>query len=190
VAREVAQGEWSRLRHALARLEYAGEILRGYFVDGLSGEQYALEDAADDLLRGGRRAEPHVVVNALDPANLWGKVFALTRRDGVRATLPRGAAACLVFRAGRPVLAVEAHGRELTPLAGWENADFPGAIRALQLLAERPLPFRPWRRLEVTTWDGAPAVESEARDAFVASGFAAADGRLLWEPTPRALGRR
>jgi ATP-dependent Lhr-like helicase len=68
VAREVARGEWSRLRHALARLEYAGEILRGYFVDGLSGEQYALEDAADDLLRGGRRAEPHVVVNALDPA--------------------------------------------------------------------------------------------------------------------------
>jgi hypothetical protein len=95
-----------------------------------------------------------------------------------------------VFRAGRPVLAVEAHGRELTPLAGWENADFPGAIRALQLLAERPLPFRPWRRLEVTTWDGAPAVESEARDAFVASGFAADDGRLLWEPTLRALGRR
>jgi len=191
VAREVtAQGEWSRLRHALARLEYAGEILRGYFVDGLSGEQYALEDAADDLHRGGRRAEPHVVVSALDPVNLWGRVFALTRRDGVRATLARVAASSLVFRAGRPVLAVEAHGRELTPLAGWEAADFPGAIRALQGLAERPLPFRAWRRLEITTWDGAAAVQSEARDALLASGFSADDDRLIWEPVPRAGARR
>jgi ATP-dependent helicase Lhr and Lhr-like helicase len=190
VSRELAHGEWSRLRHALARLEYAGEILRGYFVEGLSGEQYALEDAADDLAGGGRRAEPHVVVNALDPANLWGRVFALTGRDGVRATPAQVPGTWIVVRAGRPVLAVEGHGRDLTPLAGWEAADFAGAVRALQALAERPLPFRPVRRLEVATWEGAPAVESEARDALVACGFAVDGVRLRWEPAPRAVGRR
>ncbi|HEY3064564.1 MAG TPA: DEAD/DEAH box helicase [Methylomirabilota bacterium] len=190
VSRELAQGEWSRLRHALARLEYAGEILRGYFVEGLSGEQYALEDAADDLGAGGRRAEPHVVVNALDPANLWGRVFALARRDGVRVTPARTPGTWLVFRAGRPVLAVEGDGRDLTPLAGWEAADFAGAVRALQALGERPLPFRPLRRLEVATWEGAPAVESEARDALAPCGFAVDGPRLVWEPTGRVLGRR
>src|SRR5206468_128614 len=40
VARELAQGDWSTLRHTLLRMEYGGEIVRGYFVEGLSGEQY------------------------------------------------------------------------------------------------------------------------------------------------------
>src|SRR2546427_335747 len=36
VARELAQGDWSTLRHTLLRMEYGGEIARGYFVEGLS----------------------------------------------------------------------------------------------------------------------------------------------------------
>src|SRR5439155_1125100 len=59
VARELAQGDWSTLRHTLLRMEYGGEIVRGYFVEGLSGEQYALADALPDLDAAPRRAEPH-----------------------------------------------------------------------------------------------------------------------------------
>src|SRR5206468_655347 len=78
VARELARGDWATLRHTLLRMEYGGEVVRGYFVQGLSGEQYALADALGDLDAPARRAEPHVLVNMIDPANLWGRVFALS----------------------------------------------------------------------------------------------------------------
>ncbi|MGH7391150.1 MAG: DEAD/DEAH box helicase [Candidatus Rokuibacteriota bacterium] len=188
VARELAQGDWSTLRHTLLRMEYGGEVVRGYFVEGLSGEQYALADALPALEERPRRAEAHVLVNAADPANLWGRVFALTRPDGARATAPRIPQNWLVCRAGRPVLIAEGHGRDLTPLAGWEAVDLPGAVRALQALVDRPLPQRPVRRLEVMTWNGAPARRSEAAAPLLDAGFAV-DGPRLWydgHPGPRA----
>src|SRR5436309_247133 len=62
VARDLARGDWATLRHTLLRMEYGGEVVRGYFVQGLSGEQYALAEALGDLDTPARRAEPHVLV--------------------------------------------------------------------------------------------------------------------------------
>ncbi|HEY3189862.1 MAG TPA: hypothetical protein VGJ70_20400, partial [Solirubrobacteraceae bacterium] len=56
VARELAAGDWSTLRHTLLRMEYGGEVVRGYFVEGLSGEQYALQEALGALAALARRA--------------------------------------------------------------------------------------------------------------------------------------
>src|SRR5437773_620558 len=191
VARELAQGDWSTLRHTLLRMEYGGEIVRGYFVEGLPGEQYALADALGELDAPARRAEPHALVNMVDPANLWGRVFALVRRDGSRATAPRLSQNWLVFRQGRPVVLAEGQGRELTPLAGWEDVDFPGAIGALRALMERPLALRPLRRFAVSTWDGRPVRETEAFPALARAGFTVDGGRLSWDghPGPRAWQR-
>jgi ATP-dependent Lhr-like helicase len=171
VARELCRTEWGALRHALLRMELGGDVVRGYFVEGLSGEQYALADALPDLDRAPRRAEPHVLVNLADPANLWGHVFALTRSDGTRVSAPRLPHAWLVFRDGRPVLLAEHHGRDVTPLAGWDAVDFPGAASALRSLVDRPPALRPVRRLEIATWSGAPVRDSEARDALAAALF-------------------
>src|SRR5206468_3697216 len=101
VTRELAQGDWATLRHSLLRMEYGGEVVRGYFVEGLSGEQYALEECLTDLAASSRRAELHVLVNLADPANIWGRAWPLSRRDGGR-------------RSGRPAghgaRAADAHG--------------------------------------------------------------------------------
>jgi ATP-dependent Lhr-like helicase len=187
LARELAGGDWSTLRHTLLRLEYGGEVARGYFVEGLSGEQYALADALRDLDAPARRAEPHVLVNMVDPANLWGRLFALSRPDGTRVAAARIPQSWLVFRAGRPVLLAEGHGRDLSPLAGWEGVDLPGAVRALTALADRPLPQRPVRRLEVYRWAGQPVRTSEAFEALVDAGFGADGPRLFYDgyPAPR-----
>ena len=189
VARELARGDWATLRHTLLRMEYGGEVVRGYFVQGLSGEQYALADALRDLDTPARRAEPHVLVNMIDPANLWGRVFALSRRDGSRVAAPRLPQNWLVFRQGRPRLVVEGSGRDLTPLAGWEDVDLPGAIAVLQSMMERPLTLRPVRRLEVMTWDGQPVRSSAAFEALVAAGFTVDGTRLSWDgyPGPRSV---
>ncbi|HXH82684.1 MAG TPA: hypothetical protein VNN07_07120, partial [Candidatus Tectomicrobia bacterium] len=187
LARELAGGDWSRLRHALLRMEYGGEVVRGYFVEGLSGEQYALEDALGEMAVPARRAEPHVLVNLVDPANLWGRVFPLARPDGTRLSVARLPHGWLVFRAGRPVVLAENHGRELTPLAGFEPVDLPGVVRALQAMMERPLTLRPVRRLEITTWAGQPIRSTAALAPFRAAGFTLDGERLSWDghPGPR-----
>ena len=123
----------------------------------------------------------------VDPANLWGRVFPLVRRDGSRAAAPRVPQSWLVFRQGRPILVCEGQGRGLTPLAGWEDVDFPGVIGALQSLMHRPLVLRPVRRLEVTAWEGRPVRETEAFSALARAGFTVDGERLSWDgfPGPR-----
>lgn len=170
-------------------MEYGREVVRGYFVEGLSGEQYALEDALAELTAPpARRAEPHVLVNLVDPANLWGRVWPLSRLDGSRLSVARLAHAWLILRAGRPVLLAENYGRELTPLSGFEPVDLPGTVRALQAMLDRPLTLRPVRRLEVLGWNGRPVRETDAFAGFVEAGFSADGPRLSWDgyPGPRS----
>ncbi|HMH50351.1 MAG TPA: helicase-related protein, partial [Candidatus Acidoferrum sp.] len=187
LARELAGGDWSTLRHSLLRMEYGGEVVRGYFVEGLSGEQYALEDALRDLTASPRRAEPHVLVDMVDPANLWGRVFPLSRLDGSRAAAARIPQSWLIFRGGRPVVLAEGHGRDLTPLAGFEAVDLPGVVRTLKAVMERPFALRPLRRLDVLTWDGHPVRETPAVDALASAGFTIDGPRASWDghPGPR-----
>jgi ATP-dependent Lhr-like helicase len=193
LARELAPGDWSTLRHTLLRMEYGGEVVRGYFVEGLSGEQYALEEALRDLTAPtGRRAEPHVLVDMVDPANLWGRTFPLTRLGGSRVTAPRIPQSWLVFRAGRPIVLAEGHGRDLTPLAGFEPVDLPGVVRTLQAVMERPPALRPLRRLDVLTWDGQPVRDTQALAALANAGFTIDGPRASWDghPGPRHGVRR
>jgi ATP-dependent Lhr-like helicase len=189
VARELARGDWATLRHTLLRMEYGADVVRGYFVEGLSGEQYALAEALTDLAAPPtRRAEPHVLVNLADPANLWGRVWPMARPDGTRLSVARLPHAWLVLRAGRPVLLAEGYGRQLTPLAGFEPVDVPGVVHALQAIMERPLTLRPVRRLEVERWDGQPVRDTSAGVAFLDAGFTPDGSRLSWDgyPGPRS----
>src|SRR5438034_1213851 len=189
VARELCAGDWSRLRHVLLRMEYGGEVVRGYFVERLSGEQSALADPLPDLGASPRRAEPHVLVNMVDPANVWGRIVALRWPDGTRVAVARTPQAWLIFRAGRPIALCEGHGRDLSTLAGYEPVDLPGVVTALSSIMERPPLLRSVRRLEIATWNGRPVRETEALDVFVTAGFAADGPRLWWDghPGPRAV---
>jgi ATP-dependent Lhr-like helicase len=171
VARELAGGEWAALRHALLRMEYGGEVMRGYFVEGLSGEQYALEDALEALGAPARRGPAHVLVAAGDPANVWGSVFTLTAANGARVTAPRGAG-WLVLRDGAPVVLAEHHGRAITTLAAWQPSDLRGVLDALAGVLDRPASCRPVRRIEIATWDGQPVADTPVLGALRTAGLA------------------
>jgi ATP-dependent Lhr-like helicase len=72
--RETLLPPWRDLLHALRRLEDRGEVLGGRFVDGFSGEQFALPEAAS-LLRQCQRPASHpatTVISGVDPLNLGG----------------------------------------------------------------------------------------------------------------------
>ena len=79
--RESFHVPWREVVWALRRLEARGLALGGRFVVGLSGEQYALPEAAADLLKAHRRppSGEQLVVAGADPLNVTGSIVGGTR---------------------------------------------------------------------------------------------------------------
>ena len=79
--RESFHVPWREVVWALRRLEARGLALGGRFVVGLSGEQYALPEAAAELLKVHRRAPSgeQLVVAGADPLNVTGSIMGGTR---------------------------------------------------------------------------------------------------------------
>src|SRR5205807_2972083 len=94
---------WYELGRIYRRWEARGEIRGGYFVGGISGEQFALPEAIG-LLRSIRKAAPKgqlITLSAADPLNLQG---ILTPGPRIAAlTVNR-----ILFRDGLPIAALEA----------------------------------------------------------------------------------
>jgi ATP-dependent Lhr-like helicase len=108
--RESLAPSWGELLRVLRRLEARGEIRGGRFVEGFSGEQYALPEAVGQLraVRRQPRTGKLVSVSASDPLNLVG---IATPGD----KLPALAGNRLLYRDGEPVALYE--GREVRFLA-------------------------------------------------------------------------
>ncbi len=77
LAREALAVPWREVLWALRRMEARGTIRGGRFVNGFTGEQYALPEAVE-LLRSVRRLERRgetITLSATDPLNLAGIVL-------------------------------------------------------------------------------------------------------------------
>ena len=74
LARETRAPSWRTLVGIYRRLEARGEIRGGRFVDGFSGEQFALPEAVEALrsIRRRRDQREMVLISAADPLNLVG----------------------------------------------------------------------------------------------------------------------
>jgi ATP-dependent Lhr-like helicase len=164
---------WRELTGVLARAELRGEVRRGYFVEGLSGIQYALPDVAEALARD-RTARPTggasapILINSLDPANLFGggAPFDISLLDGGTARLPRLAGNSLVLAGGRPILIVESHGRRLTGLPSASVEELRAAVALLPTLANSSR-----RILRVETYNGLAGATSPAASWLAEAGF-------------------
>jgi ATP-dependent Lhr-like helicase len=121
---------WYELGRVYRRLEARGEIRGGYFVGGVSGEQFALPEAIG-LLRAIRKSSSThdpVTLSAADPLNLQG---ILT--PGARIAAFTGNR--LLFRNGLPVAALES--REIRKLSD-ENISDTQIENALRIGRLRP----------------------------------------------------
>jgi ATP-dependent Lhr-like helicase len=84
--RESYRVPWRDVIRALRRLEARGQVLGGRFVSGLSGEQYALPEAASllsDVRRDPTRGAEFSVAGA-DPLNLTGELLGGVRVPSIR----------------------------------------------------------------------------------------------------------
>jgi ATP-dependent Lhr-like helicase len=163
---------WREIYHELKRLEFRGEVQRGYFVAGLAGAQFALPEAVEMLRAPVEGEEPVVAFAASDPAN----VYTLPLTPGSVAdplARPRGggAGAVLVTRAGRIVLVAEGRGARLRVREGATAEEVREAAKALaQRLMARQRGARR-RDLVVETIDGERAAMSRWSDALREAGF-------------------
>jgi len=94
---------WYELGRIYRRWEARGEIRGGYFVGGISGEQFALPEAIG-LLRSIRKASSNgelITLSAADPLNLQG---ILTPGPRIAALTSNR----ILFHDGLPIAALEA----------------------------------------------------------------------------------
>jgi ATP-dependent Lhr-like helicase len=171
VALDAGAPSWGDLASILARAEWRGELRRGYFVEGLSGLQYATDEAASELTRLATHPEPSspvILVSTVDPANVYGAGAPLDVEllDGGVARLPRIAGHFLAIRDGRPVLIIESHGKRLTGLPWASPADIDSALKLLPSLTG------PGRRiLKMELYNGSAAAESPVAARLAELGF-------------------
>ena len=100
--RESLGVSWYELGRVYRRLEARGEIRGGYFIAGVSGEQFALPEAIG-LLRSIRKSQPDmqlITLSAADPLNLQGILTPGSRIAAFTANR-------VSFRNGLPLAALE-----------------------------------------------------------------------------------
>nr|MBA3556092.1 ATP-dependent DNA helicase [Gemmatimonadales bacterium] len=102
LAREAGLPPWRELLLAYRRLEARGEIRGGRFVAGMSGEQFALPEAVEQLRATRRRGPTGALIGiaAADPLNLTGIVTPGDRIPAVGRNR-------ILYRDGVPVMALE-----------------------------------------------------------------------------------
>jgi ATP-dependent Lhr-like helicase len=134
--REAFNVTWYELSRVYRRLEARGEIRGGYFVNGVSGEQFALPEAIG-MLRSLRKVPGKgelITISGADPLNLAG---ILT--PGPRVTAIAGSR--LLLRDGVPVAALE--GGRIIELDA--QAELPGeSIERALRVGNLPVPLRPY----------------------------------------------
>jgi ATP-dependent Lhr-like helicase len=130
--RETMVPPWRQLLPYLRRMEDRGEVHGGRFVDGFSGEQFALPEAVG-LMRGieARPLERRlVVISAADPLNLGGIIT-----PGVKTAARAGSRVLLLD--GVPAARIQ--GDELELLLGERELGTAEAERCLRSVRRLPL---------------------------------------------------
>jgi ATP-dependent helicase Lhr and Lhr-like helicase len=172
VCRELANREGGRLRwpevfRALRVMELAGEVVAGYFFEGLSGPQFAAPAAVSGL-QGSSPAAGSFWMNALDPASPCG--LGLDWPE-----LPqRRAANYLAFVDGALALVVEKGGKRLNFLLPVNHLGLGDAVMPMAYLLARD------RRLALEQINGLPAADSPYLPALERLGTLVSDHRSTW----------
>jgi len=178
VVSEGLPGGFSGIYTALADLETLGVCRRGYFIEGLGGQQFALPGAVERLRSSADsgRTSP-IVLAATDPAQPFGGVLPWPERsaDDARGRPARAAGAHVVICGSEPVLYVERGGKSLQTLTATIDGERLQAV--LAALANHVRADRR-RKLSIERVDGEPVVGSAIEQHLIDAGFRAGPRKL------------
>lgn len=179
VARELAlmanaPAPWRILYEIYSRMELAGDVRRGYFVEGLSGAQFALPEAAKllhDIAAPSSMQAPAILVHSLDPANVYGGALELVLPGAEPRSLQRRPGNWLVVKAGRPILVIEQHGKRLTASAPASYEELVQAVARLPDLLKLNPTSDVRHKLTVETWNDSAVTMTPGKDLLEQVGF-------------------
>ncbi len=187
--RESGLMPWYRIFRALKRMEWSGEIRRGYFIEGLSGVQFALPEAVRKLesLQTGeaKTSTGPALLTAVDPALPFGGTidWGLTDLAGKSISVTRLPSNHLCFVDDRPVVYSENYGARLFLCSEFKPEYTDELAQALKLFLKLPEMYRPKRKLEIQTIDGNPAAEHELAKVFLNYGYEVDSKTLVLWPS-------
>jgi ATP-dependent Lhr-like helicase len=149
---------WGKIFRALRLMELSGEVLAGYFFEGIPGPQF-ISPRAFQVLQS-RLPEKVCWLNATDPASLCG-----VQLDAIKGGLPkRIPSAHLVYHGTRLVAMSQRNGRTLTFNVPPDDAHLPEYLGFLHHLLSRQ--FQPLHRIIINTINGEEATSSSYVDAL------------------------
>jgi ATP-dependent Lhr-like helicase len=155
---------WPAIALQLQRLEMRGEIRRGYFVQGLSGMQYAHPEAVDELRRAkGMKRDRIILLNTCDPSNPYGGGVALPEAEAGSSAgqLSRVPGSFVGFAGGNPVLWIEGEGARIRTVGRPDTVTVTAVLERFLELCRLPEQFKPLKQIVVEYWDGErPAASS------------------------------
>ncbi len=173
--RETGFFPWYQLFQVLKKLEWQGEIRRGYFIEGLSGVQFALPEAIELLssLPDKDSNEESSIISTIDPALPFGGNidWGLTDQEGEKVEIKRASGNHLVFFKEEPVLYSENYGNRLWTLKSFKKKNMERIVDSLKIWLRLPIRFRPRKKIEIESINGSQATDSDLADIFYSFGF-------------------
>jgi len=146
--------QWAKIFKALRLMELSGEILSGYFFEGIPGVQFISHEAFR-FLNEPLPEESIYWLNAGDPASLCG-----IKLEALKGSLPsRIPSTHMVYHGKRPVLISRRNGTILEFLVSPDDPHIPGYLSFYKVLLTRE--FQPEKMILVETVNEKPALESE-----------------------------
>jgi ATP-dependent Lhr-like helicase len=155
-------------------MELSGEVLSGYFFEGISGPQF-ISPEAFRTLQEPLPQDAVYWINATDPAALCGLGPAQ-----VQGLPPRVPSTYLVYHGSRLVMIAKRMGKGLDIFAAPDDARLAEYFALFKDLLIRE--FHPLQRIVVETINGAPALSSPYAAALKKFGFRSSRNALeLWK---------
>lgn len=174
---------WFAIFQELKRMEWRGEVRRGYFVEGLSGVQFALPRAAELLSASPSPRSKAFMLSMIDPAMPFGSGVGIQLFDGSanKIEVARQAGNHLLIIGSKPVIYSENYGLRLWQLANTEENEVIAALGMLKQFLQLPEALRPRKRIEVEFWNGANMTQTPAAAWLQQHGFEIeSDKVVLW----------
>ncbi|HET6421542.1 MAG TPA: DEAD/DEAH box helicase [Geobacteraceae bacterium] len=170
--REILENEaeplrWRRLFPILRLMELSGEIMSGYFFEGIPGVQF-ISFEAFRFLRDGLDEDRIYWLNAKDPASLCGIGL-----EGLKGKLPRRIPSNhIVFQGKRVVIESMKNCRELRIHIPPDHPRLPECLEMFKVLLSRG--FNPVKGIVIEKINGVATGQSEYRDMLREFGFTSA----------------
>jgi ATP-dependent Lhr-like helicase len=174
VSNELAPLRWGAIFRSLRLMELSGEIVSGYFFEGISGLQFMSHEAFR-MLRNPLPQDAVYWINATDPASLCGSSIG-----SLQGLPPRITSTHLVYHGSRLVMISRRLGKGIDLFVGPDDVRLRDYFSLFKDLLTRE--FNPLQKIIVETVNSGPVLHSPYVEALRQSGFRSARQVMeLWK---------